>query len=265
MTWAGRCCIIAGLLSLVGCVASSGVVVREHNKGRHSLVVRGSGDPTVILEAGLGGDLSVWSDVLGPVSEFTRVLAYNRAGYGRSKSESAHRDGLTAVDELRSLLRALHIPPPFVLVGHSLGGQYVELFARTFPEETAGVVFVDARHVDFSDRCRPEGVERCETPGYVRLFMPAAARAELLGTSATEAQIRAAGPFPNVPFRVLSATQRPENMPNLRRLWAESQADLVLLGEQGQQEICEACGHFIQRDDPERVIKAIRDVIDSAR
>lgn len=224
----------------------------------------GQDRPLVIFESGLGGDRTVWAEVAPAVAGFARVLAYDRAGYGGSQSGATLRDGETVVRELRALLAGLSLPPPYVLVGHSLGGQFVELFARTYPGEVAGVVLVDARHVDFSDRCRPEGVERCETPWYVRIFMPAAARAELRATGETEFQIRNAGAFPDVPLRVLTATQRPATLPNLRRLWAETQADLVHLSSQGRQEICETCSHFIQHDAPERVVRAIREVLDSA-
>ncbi|HKK53304.1 MAG TPA: alpha/beta hydrolase, partial [Myxococcota bacterium] len=146
-----------------------------------------------------------------------------------------------------------------------LGGQFVELYARLHPEEVAGVVLVDARSVDFSQRCLAERVERCTLPWLSRILLPPGARAELAGAARTEEQIRAAGPFPAVPLHVLTATQRPASMPNLRRVWAETQAALSQLSPRGEQEICESCGHFIQRDAPERVIEAIRSIVASTR
>ena len=261
-------CVRASVLFLLliaaavlgGCASLPGTAMLEQGPARHAYALAGEGEPVVVFEAGLGNAKEIWEPVFGPVSAFTRAIAYDRAGYGRSRG-GQERDGATIVAELRALLISLELAPPYVLVGHSLGGQFVELYARTHPEEVAGVVLVDARHVDFSKRCVVEQVERCSVPVIARMVMPRGARAELRDAARTEAQIRAAGPFPNVPLRVLSATRRPESMPNLRRVWAETQAQLGDLSERSEQDICDTCGHFIQRDDPERVVDAIRAVI----
>lgn len=249
----------------VGCVSLPGATTTGSEADRRSVAVLGEGKPVVVFESGLGNSKEVWESVFAPVAGFTRVVAYDRAGYGRSRGGSGERDGATIVSELRALLRELGLPPPYLLVGHSLGGQLVELYARLHPEEVVGVVLVDARSVDFSQRCLAERVERCTLPWLSRMLLPRGARAELAVAARTEEQIRAAGPFPAVPLRVLTATQRPAHMPNLRRVWAETQAELALLSPLGEQEICDTCGHFIQRDAPERVIEAIRSIVASTR
>jgi pimeloyl-ACP methyl ester carboxylesterase len=256
--------LLASLGALAGCASLPGTAVLEEGPTRHGYALAGEGAPVVVFEAGLGNVKEIWEPVFVPVSGFTRAIAYDRGGYGGSRG-GEERDGATIVAELRSLLRSLELAPPYVLVGHSLGGQFVELYARTHPDEVAGVVLVDARHVDFSERCVAEQVERCSVPTLARMLMPRGARAELRDATRTEAEIRAAGPFPDVPLRVLSATDRPENMPNLRRVWAETQADLAGLSERSEQDICDTCGHFIQRDAPQRVVDAIRAVIAEGR
>ncbi len=253
------------IAAVAGCVSLPGATTVGAGAHRRSVALLGEGAPVVVFESGLGNSKEVWESVFVPVAGFTRAVAYDRAGYGRSRSGARERDGATVVSELRALLRALDLPPPYLLVGHSLGGQFVELYARTHPEEVAGVVLVDARSVDFSRRCLAERVERCTLPWLSRMFLPSGARAELGVATRTEEQIRAAGPFPAVPLRVLTATQRPAEMPNLRRVWAATQAELSLLSPLGEQEICDRCGHFIQRDAPERVIEAIRSIVVSTR
>ena len=74
--------------------------------------------------------------------------------------------------------------------------------------------------------------------------------------------IRDAGPFPAIPVRVLTGRGQPESMPNLRRAWAEAQADLARLSPLATQEICESCGHFVQRDAPDLVVDAIRSLVE---
>lgn len=246
----------------LGCASLPGEAQRTTDRATLRYALAGTGAPVVVFESGLGNGMESWREVFEPVAGFTRAIAYDRVGYGRSESDAATRDGATIVEELRALLRSLDLTPPFVLVGHSLGGQFVEMFARLHPEEVAGVVLVDARHSEFSTRCIEQNVERCEMAWFQSLFMPAAARRELAAAAATEQQLREAPSFPDIPLRVLTATRRPASMPRLRRVWAASQADLSRLSPQGIQDICHTCGHFIQYEEPERVIGAIRELVE---
>ena len=102
-------------------------------------------------------------------------------------------------------------------------------------------------------------------PAWARLLMPGGARAELEAIDRTEDQIRASGPFPPVPVRILTATRRPESMPNLRRVWAETQADFRSLSPMAKQTICTTCGHYIQLDAPDLVREAIEEILHETR
>lgn len=107
------------------------------------LQVAGSGTPTVVLDAGLGDGLEAWRDIFPAVARFTRVAAYDRAGYGKSEVGPEPRSHSQIADELHTLLHRANIAPPYVLVGHSLGGANIRAFASLFPEEVAGLVFID--------------------------------------------------------------------------------------------------------------------------
>src|SRR5437762_1680546 len=91
--------------------------------GGHKLrmQVAGSGNPTVVFEAGAGDRLEAWSDVFFDVARFTRVVAYDRAGLGQSEPGAEPRSFTRYATELHTMLRRAGISPPFVLVGHSLG------------------------------------------------------------------------------------------------------------------------------------------------
>ncbi|WP_161978026.1 alpha/beta fold hydrolase [Dictyobacter kobayashii] len=103
----------------------------------------GTGSPTVILEAGLADTTLVWSKVQPAVSTFTRVCSYDRAGDGGSEVGQTPRTGKQIVTELHTLLAKAHIAGPYILVGHSLGGLYVRLYASTYPQQVVGMVLVD--------------------------------------------------------------------------------------------------------------------------
>lgn len=103
----------------------------------------GSGSPTVVLEAGFGGDASQWRDVQPVIGHDTRSCAYDRAGFGFSAARSGVRDARDEIRDLRQLLARARIDPPYVVVGHSYGGVLARVFAHLHPTETAGLVLID--------------------------------------------------------------------------------------------------------------------------
>jgi len=108
-----------------------------------SVKVAGSGSPTVVLEYGLGGSSGDWDSIFPAVARFARVVSYDRAGYGKSEPGPAPRSQEQLAKELHTLLHNAGIMPPYVLVGHSLGGANIRAFAYLFKDEVAGLVFID--------------------------------------------------------------------------------------------------------------------------
>jgi pimeloyl-ACP methyl ester carboxylesterase len=117
----------------------------------------GAGAPVVVLEAGFGNDSLIWSLVQPGIAAFTQVCSYDRAGMGWSEPADGLRTSEAIARELHPLLGAAHLSPPYVLVGHSMGGLYVRQFARLFRAHTAGLVLVDSAHENLNGRL-PEAV-----------------------------------------------------------------------------------------------------------
>lgn len=110
---------------------------------RMNLICMGEGSPTVILESGLGSHVFVWGLVQYKIARTTRTCAYERAGMGVSDEGPAPRDAVAVDSDLAALLRAGGLKGPYVLVGHSVGGYFVRLFADLHPKQVAGVVLID--------------------------------------------------------------------------------------------------------------------------
>ena len=110
---------------------------------RLHLLESGSGDLTIVFEAGLMSTVLSWSNLQRELAQSYRVISYDRAGLGWSDLGPMPRTADRIVDELHTLLQQAGIAPPYVLVGHSFGGLTMPLFAARFPDETAGMVLVD--------------------------------------------------------------------------------------------------------------------------
>lgn len=115
---------------------------------RLNIYCAGEGQPTVILESGLGVPGAGWNLVLPDVAQFTRVCWYDRAGYGWSDGGPMPRTSSQIAKELHTLLQNSGVTPPYVLVGHSFGGFNIRVFHGQYPNEVAGAVFVDSSNED---------------------------------------------------------------------------------------------------------------------
>lgn len=118
----------------------------EANNVQVHIYCQGEGTPTILLEAGLGGNSLEWSPVQHQLMNHTRVCSYDRPGYGWSEISATPRNARTISGELKTILDSAGESGPFILVGHSFGGHIVRLFANEFAESVSGIVLVDASH-----------------------------------------------------------------------------------------------------------------------
>jgi pimeloyl-ACP methyl ester carboxylesterase len=233
-------------------------------------VLSGNTQPPIVLVNGGGGPLDGWSRVYGPLLRYGTVVAYNRFGIGKSSRPSEPQTGALIVGTLRDFLAEIRQDPPFVLVGHSLGGLYVNLFARMLPQAVSGVVFVEAAHPD--DRRISD-----HRPGWVRALNGVLgvgnplrrdrAFDETRWVNQTCRQIEVAGPFPDVPVAVVTGGRRPPTrmMPEAAAdLRYANQADLAALGPRSRHVTSAGSGHFPQLSEPGIVVDAVRWVIEQS-
>ncbi len=255
-----RILILFVLLS--GCATLSPRFVAELQGNRVTYAMAGEGSVTVVFESGLGDGMATWQPVFDPISSFATTFAYDRPGYGGSDDVSGTRTGRDIVESLRTLLAQARLSAPYVLVGHSLGGQYVELFARLYPEEVAGVVLVDSRHPEFTQRCE-DALDKggCGVPEIMKAVMPGHMKRELDSAVKTADQIRAAPSFPAIELVVLSRGKGKEDK-EWQKLWMEMQQEYAKLTGHSKHIVSAESGHYVHHDDPRAVIEAVRGVVE---
>jgi pimeloyl-ACP methyl ester carboxylesterase len=254
----------------------------------------GQGSPTVVLDTALGAMSASWVRVQQEVSGTTRVCAYDRAGMGWSQSGPEPRDAKQVAGELHALLEGAGIDGPYVLVGHSFGGLYMQTYAARYPEEVAGVALIESSHPEQFSRL-PEARNSYEqikllytvasllAPiGVVRLFnlspappeLPHQQRAQIaalnpstrqVSTTAQEfraspqstAQARSLRSLGDKPLAVVSAGTQSSG-------WLELQDDLATISPNSMHRVVKEATHtsvVYERSDAQATSAAIVEVV----
>ena len=223
--------------------------------------------PVVVLDAGLGNTHAVWTPVVRIVREFATVCSYDRAGLGTSDLRPPPHGASSAVDDLHALVGAAHLAPPYVVVGASFGGLDAQLFARRFPNEVKGVVFVDAIAPGWDPQ-----LEAILSPEQVAERRAIANGEDLTNEDirASEASVPDGGPFPEVPTAVLRHGQPFPGGPDwptgrVEALWTSLQESLAALSPMSTLLVAADSGHRIHTDQPQLVADAIHAILDPSR
>lgn len=256
----------------------------------------GAGDVTFVLEAGLGDYSGSWKILETSLAGIGRVFVYDRAGLGWSEESPRPRSAPQITLELHRLLAEAHVPPPYLLVGHSSGGITQVLYAMDYPDEVEGLLLIDPSHKDqFKKLPQPPAllrlvmtqISRTASIGLPQLLMgrsdPVVNQARHVRTSGAElrAILHVAATWGDraidlgtTPIYVLSGdashqlpgSSAAEKEANLE-IWQSLHADLVAASssEIRKHEIVPGASHYIHYTHPAAVIDAAREMLDRLR
>lgn len=248
--------LLAALLT--GCASLENSTTEKINDRHIEFALTQLGTVPVVFENGLGGRMELWNKVIAEISKDTTTFAYNRPGYGDSDPVSTPRDGLHIVDELRVLLRSKGMNPPYVLVGHSLGGLYMQLFARRYPDEVSALILVDSTHPKQLEGEGSLDKQSFVIRGLLSVFVTGTAKEELDLLPQTGEQLLSFPPSLNKPVFVLSASEPMKEKSPLADDANAKRKDIARLYP-GSKQIWVDSGHVIPLEKPEAVISAIRE------
>jgi len=240
--------------------------------GRVSYILSGHGPAPIVLFSGAGMGLQGWEQLYPGVERIGRVLAWNRFGLQGSDAPQGRQSGSRVVATLRELLAATGLRPPYVLVAHSIGGLFANLYARLHPQEVAGVLLIESTHP--GDQVALKKHETQIERALARLmelpnaFFRRNLHAELAAVDDTVREVEAAGPFPEVPLRVITGGLTPRAWlmsPGAVGARRANQQELARLSPLGEQVIAQKSGHFPQMTEPQLVLRVLEELLVEVR
>lgn len=259
------------------------VAAQTHTRitvGDHALdVVKGGfGGPAIVFETGLADSLDVWLPMWRSMAQFSTVIAYSRAGFGRSDAGSSDHSVPSAVTDLHELLQHVGVSGPYILVARSYGSLIARLYVSRYPTDVVGLVLVDGTHEQQVQRF---GTLDASYPGAFRAYydsllarMPAGpAAAETRETVRIQAAGRVPGltPLPDIPLAVLTSMKSSESAPYVNGtarghvVWRALHDEWFRRSHNGIHVETDRSGHGIQDDEPALVEMAIHFVLDRVR
>lgn len=257
------------------------------------------------MESGFGATADAWFKVQPALAQQTRVCSYDRAGYGASDPAPGPRDGAAIARDLDQGLRAARITGPFVLVGHSAGGLYVQIFAALRPKEISGMVLVDPsvayqdqRFADFGqgagsiaplrnraatcvaylegtlklaeaadrDRCAQAPPHGPGTVAPIAFWRTEVAELDALWGLTSDETPSGAGTLGATPLVVLTARSGATAGQNpFEARWTSLHGELAARSTIGVERGVVGATHLMMIDHPQAVIAAVREVIAQSR
>jgi len=272
-------------------ITNEGTRILIHTMGTED---RKEGQPMVVFESGYGTPMGHWDRILEGVSEMAPLLAYDRPGIGESEPDEEMPTIKNVSDRLVSILNQLNLAPPYVLVGHSLGGAYVRGFAVYYPEKLAGLVIIDP--ADFTETRENKrlpfldiGLDHSTIDSLFEIWelkaienkknsaLPESVQEEgevLENLRKTDFKEINVTPLPNIPVHIITGG-RYDTPPRFRatefndslefrakmKHRVERWTEVVQSVDKGMLFYSGGAGHFVHIDDPELVISSIKIVL----
>lgn len=236
-------------------------------KGLFEYKKLGKSGPTIVALNDSRCTFSSWEKVAQSLSEHAELVLFNRFGVGASQKAEVPQVGSNIIADIFAFLCSLNIKPPFVLLAHSTGGIYANLFARMYPRAVAGIIFVDALHPQYLQEQKtlnkPWLLKTLgpKVRGFNKRFDPLRySEEECMDLSVNE--LRSAGPFPSIPISVVSSEKSSFfRSSRSKKLFRDGQLKLLKLSMNAQYYACAHSLRSPQLSEPSTVIKATMDVL----
>lgn len=250
---------------------------------------RVEGQPIVVFENGHGETIKCWNKIIDSVSDICPILLYDRAGTGDSKPDHKMPSIAYNSKKLKMILETLDIKAPYILVGHSLGGIYIRGFANYYPNDLAGLIFIDPadftqklsgfeepyREIGVTDKyidsmmiAKYGNVYNIDSSRNIRVQQESEMLRKLRTSDFKELNEKDLPPIPihfivggrfSVPPQFRSKDYDQESLFRARTThWIENWTNVVSKSPYGRLFYSSKAGHYVQYDDPELIVLSIK-------
>ena len=248
--------------ALSACTAVPTSAMKDIASNTIAYYFREGQSPTIVFQSGLGDGKNVWGETLKYLPDSASIFLYDRPGYGGSPETSDSRDPCAISRELNELLQAVGVSPPYILVGHSLGGLDQFYYASIFPDQVAGLVLLDPTHPSHWETMQREAKAQANLiTGLRNVAFSQVMRQEFDDQTGCLNSLNSEKPndLPSIllfsgQFQIIEKGSYETMVKKLRKEWR------YLLVNSRQSEIANS-SHYIQKDAPEEVARAIEKML----
>lgn len=220
--------------------------------------VKDNGNGSIILfESGYGNDSNVWNSIYEQVSLFSRAIAYDRAGLGKSSQTKARRTIDNQARELTELIASMSLKEPIYIVAHSFGSHIARLFAYLHPSMVRGLILIDPSHEEQEDKMKDflPGREIMET-----WYEIEGSYDDCLLSDEIMKKVRFEGDNYSFPIYIFTAGIQP--IKEVFPIWKQLHEDILTTINGGKyHQVIEDSPHYIHLEQPEIIINVIKDIV----
>jgi pimeloyl-ACP methyl ester carboxylesterase len=253
---------------------------RRVDAGGHELrmLIAGTGGPTIVLEDGIGNGIDLQSELQAELAKLSMVVAYDHAGTGGSDPGPVARDARQVALELRHALQSAGLQPPFLLIGGSIGAEYIRIFAHEFPADTAGLILLDPtpdwdrllEWAEIHDPSRKETYRQLGRNAHAMMdrlmeVQESGRSAEWASRETTRAQARQAFPMPNLPVVQITGAGGQQTSPEVADKVRFFDAWLKKHMPRAKHVLATRSGHAVTLTDQQLVLDEVRQMLKTLR
>lgn len=249
------------LISVITGCASNATIPEHHDSKTYKIT--GGGLPLIVMQAGLGDGKETWERITPALSKDYTTLTFDRPGRANNPATTAPRDACTIAAEQKALLQKIGLKPPYILVGHSMGGLYQYAFAKLYPTEVAGLVLVDPTPPNHWERMQKEAPDAARIMKIAK-FIAFSDTDKREFDAQAECLERLDFNHPlNVPTKILVAGRFTGigEEGDFEKMMKQSRLQWLKLTTAPKLNVVWDSGHFIQKESPEEVISAVTQVV----
>ena len=248
--------------------------------GDHQLrmLIAGTGGPTIVLEDGIGNGIDWQAELQAKLAKFSTTVVYDHAGTGGSDPGPHPRDARRIAHELRLALEIAGLQPPFVLMGGSIGAEYIRIFAHEFPADTAGLILLDptpdwGKLMEWAETHAPDRMDmyrqfaRDANAVMDRLMsvQESGRSAEWRALETTRAQARQAFPLPDIPVVQITGAGGRQTIPAVADKIKFFDAWLNQHLPQAKHVLAPHSGHAVTITDQKLVLQEVNQMLTAMR